>query len=159
QDRNLPLCPTSVELAAIQTRDLLLGRQVTQEQDYSCNEFRPCGNGACCAKNGWCNYGPEACGTNGQSPNDKCWSNCDAKAECGRYAEMEGKECPLNVCCSPFGFCGMTEDFCKKTDDEETSCQSNCDQPGSGSSNGNVRQRVVGTLSLFATVSANRLDH
>ncbi|TDZ15172.1 Endochitinase [Colletotrichum orbiculare MAFF 240422] len=144
QDRNLPLCPTSVELAAIQTRDLLLGRQVTQEQDYSCNEFRPCGNGACCAKTGWCNYGPEACGTNGQSPNDKCWSNCDAKAECGRYAETKGKECPLNVCCSPFGFCGMTEDFCKKTDDEETSCQSNCDQPGSGSSNGNVRKRVVG---------------
>lgn len=62
-------------------------------------------------------------------------------------------------CCSPFGFCGMTEDFCKKTDDEETSCQSNCDQPGSGSSNGNVRQRVVGTFSLFTTVLANRLDH
>ncbi|KAK2015704.1 hypothetical protein LZ32DRAFT_689406 [Colletotrichum eremochloae] len=145
QDESLPLCPTNVELAAIQTRDLLLGRQVTEQQDYTCNEFKPCSNGACCPKEtGWCNYGPEACGTNGQSPNDKCWSNCNAKAECGRYAETVGKECPLNVCCSPFGFCGMTEDFCKITDDEETSCQSNCEQPSSGSSNGNVRKRVVG---------------
>ncbi|KAI9150010.1 Chitotriosidase-1 [Paramyrothecium foliicola] len=100
---------------------------------------------ACCPKEtGWCNYGPEACGTNNISPNDVCWSNCDAKAECGRFAASPGKECPLNVCCSPFGFCGMTEEFCKVTDDEEESCQSNCEQPGSGSSGGNVRDRIVG---------------
>ncbi|GKT56242.1 hypothetical protein ColTof3_03581 [Colletotrichum tofieldiae] len=38
----------------------------------------------------------------------------------------------------------MTEDFCKVTDDEEESCQSNCEQPGSGGSNGNIRNRVIG---------------
>ena len=54
--------------------------------------------GACCPKEtGVCNYGPDACGTTGTSPNDVCWSNCDAHAECGRYAETPGKKCPLNV--------------------------------------------------------------
>ncbi|KAL2259976.1 hypothetical protein VTK26DRAFT_6171 [Humicola hyalothermophila] len=149
-DPQAPLCPVEAvqhdnTLAGMHARDLLMGRQVTQEQDYSCGPDRPCRNGACCPKaTGWCNYGPEACGTDGQSPNDVCWSNCDAKAECGRYADPPGKECPLNVCCSPWGFCGMTEDFCKVTDDEETSCQSNCEQPGSGASNGNIRNRIVG---------------
>lgn len=38
----------------------------------------------------------------------------------------------------------MTEEFCKETDDEETSCQSNCDQPGSGGSKSDVRKRVIG---------------
>lgn len=40
-------------------------------------------SGACFSnKSGFCNYGSEACGTNGQSPNDVCWSNCGAHAEC-----------------------------------------------------------------------------
>lgn len=38
----------------------------------------------------------------------------------------------------------MTEDFCTVTDDDETSCQNNCEQPDSGSSDGNVRKRVLG---------------
>ncbi|KAI1776334.1 family 18 glycosyl hydrolase [Hypoxylon cercidicola] len=59
-------------------------------------------------------------------------------------SDPPGKECPLNVCCSAFGFCGMTDEFCQVTDDEETSCQSNCDQPGSGKTGGDVRKRVVG---------------
>lgn len=116
--------------------------------DFSCGEDNPCDNGACCAKSGYCGYGEKYCGKTDESPNDVCWSNCDSKAECGRFADPKGKECPLNVCCSPFGFCGMTEEFCKKADDddddEESGCQSNCDQPGSGSSGGDVQQRIIG---------------
>ncbi|KAK7910554.1 hypothetical protein PG985_013035 [Apiospora marii] len=142
---NQPVCPKHSELASAYARDVLLNRQVTQQEDYSCSETKPCSNGACCPKEtGWCNYGPKACGTNNISPNDVCWSNCDAKAECGRYAATPGQKCPLNVCCSAFGFCGMTEDFCKVTDDKEDSCQSNCDQPKSGASGSNARDRVVG---------------
>lgn len=58
--------------------------QLPRRQDddpYSCNENKPCGNHACCAKSGFCGYGPDYCGTDGQSPNDVCWSNCDAHAE------------------------------------------------------------------------------
>lgn len=91
-------------------------------EDYSCDENRPCKNGACCAKTGFCGYGPDSCG-DGTSPNDHCWSQCDAKAECGRYAKTPGQECPLKVCCSQFGFCGTTDQFCAKTNDANTTCQ------------------------------------
>ncbi|KAK7756344.1 hypothetical protein SLS62_001570 [Diatrype stigma] len=43
-----------------------------------------------------------------------------------------------------FGFCGTAADFCKVTDDEETSCQSNCDQPGPKNKDGNVQKRIIG---------------
>lgn len=112
-------------------------------EDYSCGPSKPCSNGACCAKTGYCGYGPDSCG-DGTTPNDKCWSHCDATAECGRYAAKAGQECPLNVCCSQFGFCGMTDEFCAKTDNVNTTCQSNCDQPGSGASGGDVQSRLVG---------------
>ncbi|KAJ4319636.1 hypothetical protein N0V84_006272 [Fusarium piperis] len=135
--------------AKLEARSTLITRADTvivadPNDPYSCSEEKPCSNGACCSKTGVCNYGPEACGTNGKSPNDKCWSNCDAHAECGRHAKTPGQKCPLNVCCSRYGFCGMTKDYCKVTDKKEESCQSNCVQPGSGGSGGNVQKRVIG---------------
>lgn len=45
-----------------------------------------------------------------------CVNNCDAKSECdpanwgSTYALAE--TCPLNVCCSQYGFCGTTTEFC-----------------------------------------------
>jgi chitinase len=38
----------------------------------------------------------------------------------------------------------MTDLFCAKTDNVNTTCQSNCDQPGSGSSDGDVQSRLIG---------------
>ncbi|KFX92564.1 hypothetical protein V490_05317 [Pseudogymnoascus sp. VKM F-3557] len=141
--RNAPVCPAQVPSE-------LLARGVTDD-DYSCNENKPCSNGACCPKaTGYCNYGPEYCGTNGQSPNDVCWSNCDAHAECGQNALVPGSPCPLNVCCSQYGFCGMTADFCTRGPTPDIGCQSNCDQPGSGSSGGNVQSRVIGYYESWA---------
>jgi hypothetical protein len=90
------------------------------QQDAVCDTETPCKVG-CCSKSGSCGFGPDWCG------DGNCVSNCDAVAECGEYGG--GKECPLNVCCSRWGFCGTTEDFCLKTDDKDTSCQSNCGQP------------------------------
>ncbi|KAF2737441.1 hypothetical protein EJ04DRAFT_430966, partial [Polyplosphaeria fusca] len=116
-------------------------------EDYSCSESKPCSNGACCSKkSGFCNYGPDACGTNGQSPNDACWSNCDAHAECGQFAKVPGQTCPLNVCCSKYGFCGLDTggEFCG------TGCQSNCNQPDSGGSHGDVQNRVIGYYEAWA---------
>ncbi|KAI0714386.1 glycoside hydrolase superfamily [Cerioporus squamosus] len=43
---------------------------------------------------------------------DGCTSNCDAVAECGPDAAPGHEDCPLNVCCSKFGFCGSTDEFC-----------------------------------------------
>lgn len=93
---------------------------VLGQQDATCDTEHPCEVG-CCSMSGSCGFGPDWCAE------ENCISNCDAVAECGEY--NEDKECPLNVCCSRWGFCGTTEEFCKKTDDEKTSCQSNCGQP------------------------------
>lgn len=38
----------------------------------------------------------------------------------------------------------MTSEFCTKDNDITKGCQSNCDQPGSGKSGGNVQNRVIG---------------
>jgi chitinase len=43
--------------------------------------------------------------------------------ECGRNAAPGNETCPLNVCCSEYGDCGTTIDFCG------TGCQNNCDKP------------------------------
>ncbi|KAJ5326544.1 hypothetical protein MYU51_014673 [Penicillium brevicompactum] len=115
------------------------------DDKYSCSKSKPCSNGACCGKNGVCGFGKTYCGTTGKSPNDACWSNCDAHAECGKDAKEPGKACPLNVCCSEFGFCGTTEEFCGD------GCQSKdkCEQPDSGASSGNVQERIIGYYEAF----------
>lgn len=46
---------------------------------------------------------------------DDCVSGCDRKSYCDpgfgpEWAEVPN--CPLNVCCSKYGFCGTTEEFC-----------------------------------------------
>lgn len=75
---------------------------ITRREDYTCSPDRPCSNGACCGASGNCGYGKDYCG-------DGCVSNCDAAAECGKHARPSGKRCPLNTCCSEYGFCGTTE--------------------------------------------------
>ena len=55
-----------------------------------------------------------------------CTSGCDAKSECdpgwGSQWSTRG-DCPLNVCCSEFGFCGTTEDFCGDKKVKKPSCK------------------------------------
>ncbi|KAL4954842.1 hypothetical protein BDW69DRAFT_193734 [Aspergillus filifer] len=107
-------------------------------QFYVCNSTSPCVNGACCGVNegeasGLCGYDPvNSCGST-------CVSNCNATAECGKWAATPGQTCPLNVCCSEYGFCGTTSEFC------DSNCQSNCYQPTEPSCKSNdVLKRVIG---------------
>jgi chitinase len=44
----------------------------------------------------------------------------DAKAECGPYAVEGSQKCPLDVCCSEFGFCGSTTEFCVWTNSADS---------------------------------------
>lgn len=76
--------------------------------------------------NGVCGLGPDFCGIIPKSQislerhanyisGDGCYSSCDYKSECDPGWGMEwsnASTCPLNVCCSDFGFCGTTADFC-----------------------------------------------
>lgn len=149
KDMETPVC----EVTDNPIKDIVARNALVARDDYTCSQSKPCSNGACCSKKtGYCNYGPDACGPNlgsNPSPNDVCWSNCNAVAECGRYALPANKTCPLNVCCSEFGFCGTTPDFCSLTG-TNGGCQSNCPQPGSGGSGGNVQSRVIGYYEAWA---------
>ncbi|KAK8048785.1 chitinase [Apiospora phragmitis] len=52
--------------------------------------------------------GPKFCG-------EGCISSCGEKSECNPGWGMQwsnASTCPLNVCCSDYGFCGTTELFC-----------------------------------------------
>ncbi|EEQ31286.1 symbiotic chitinase [Microsporum canis CBS 113480] len=77
-------------------------------------------------------------------------SEADIRSE---YAK-DGKEfCPLNVCCSKFGFCGTTTEFC------QDGCQSGCDairRPSSFSSCGGTSSsgRYVGYYESWTTRKA-----
>ncbi|CAJ2504362.1 Uu.00g117560.m01.CDS01 [Anthostomella pinea] len=77
-----------------------------QEDVGECGPSSPCSDGSCCNTEGHCGYRAENCGKG------NCTSNCDATAACGRDS-LDGKvSCPLNVCCSYYGFCGVGTDFC-----------------------------------------------
>ncbi|PYH89089.1 glycoside hydrolase [Aspergillus ellipticus CBS 707.79] len=79
---------------------------------YVCSQSQKCKLGCCGPLDdtgaGSCGFGPEFCG-------DKCTSDCDRKSECdpgwGKQWS-QASTCPLNVCCSKFGFCGTSHDFC-----------------------------------------------
>ncbi|KAI0108573.1 glycosyl hydrolases family 18-domain-containing protein [Nemania sp. FL0031] len=153
----LPLCwdgdSSYPVLGAIHAPSLLGGRATAD--DYTCAPDRPCTNSACCPKASLeCNYGEEACGTSGISPNEVCWSNCDAKSECGKDAKVPGQKCPLNVCCGKWGFCGTTKDYCDAEDHGASGgCQSNCDQPGPKNKAGS-QDRVIGYYEAWRADSA-----
>ncbi|KAH6651435.1 glycosyl hydrolases family 18-domain-containing protein [Truncatella angustata] len=157
REYELPLCRdgdySHPALGAVHTSSLLGGRATVD--DYTCGPDRPCANSACCPKASLqCNYGEEACGTSGISPNDVCWSNCDAKAECGKNAKVPGQKCPLNVCCGKWGFCGMTDDYCDAEDHGATGgCQSNCNQPAP-KHKADSQDRVIGYYEAWRADSA-----
>lgn len=71
----------------------------------------------------------------------------------GSWANPPGKMCPLNTCCSQYGFCGSTSGFCTK------SCQSNCvlnpPVPAGGSSS-SVLNKVIG---YYESWSSRRSCH
>ncbi|KAI2629291.1 putative class V chitinase [Hypomontagnella submonticulosa] len=74
--------------------------------DGVCAPGIPCRNGACCSNTGVCSFSKSSCGP------DVCISNCNATAPCGQDAKPEDAMCPLNVCCSQYGFCGSIDLFC-----------------------------------------------
>ncbi|KAK1979246.1 family 18 glycosyl hydrolase [Colletotrichum cereale] len=93
---------------------------LTQAQDSpQCSASEPCKAG-CCSTAGFCGLGPDYCSKSA------CVSNCDRKAECdpGGYGEdyVLKTTCPLNVCCSQYGYCGTTEKFCGTKKIDRPSC-------------------------------------
>lgn len=69
-----------------------------------------------------------------------------AITECGHDAGPGNETCPLNVCCSEFGNCGTTVDFCG------TGCQNGCDDIARPSCEGSTSatKRTVGYYESWA---------
>ncbi|QSZ31923.1 hypothetical protein DSL72_001492 [Monilinia vaccinii-corymbosi] len=97
-----------------------------------------------CLENGNCRYGSVYCKA-------RCTSNCDAVAECGKDSKDGKTTCPLNTCCSQFGFCGTTQDFCGN------GCQTNCvlePSPPSDSTTSKTLSKIIGYYEAWNTRSA-----
>ncbi|KAK3386681.1 putative chitinase [Podospora didyma] len=115
-------------------------------QTTTCSQTNPCKVG-CCGNGGIstnafiCGTGPTFCGPG------NCTTNCDYKAECdpggwgSTYAEAT--TCPLNVCCSPFGFCGTTAEFCGGHTVPEPHCTGN-----------SIAGRIVGYYEGWSTTKS-----
>ncbi|OJJ69171.1 hypothetical protein ASPBRDRAFT_57699 [Aspergillus brasiliensis CBS 101740] len=89
-----------------------LSTSSASDDGYTCAKNKACKIGCCgpidSTGTGNCGFGPEFCGKN-------CTSNCDRKSECDPGWGKQwsnASTCPLKVCCSKFGFCGTTKDFC-----------------------------------------------
>ncbi|TLD22800.1 hypothetical protein PspLS_07507 [Pyricularia sp. CBS 133598] len=90
-----------------------LGDVSAAEEDYTCSKTKGCKLGCCGQLDpttgvGVCGLGPTFCG-------EGCISTCHYKSECDPGWGIEwsnASTCPLNVCCSEFGFCGTTPGFC-----------------------------------------------
>ena len=111
-----------------------------KEYEPQCSATKECEDGSCCSKWGFCGTTEKFCGrdcisncVNNQITNDGELVTSPPQSgvpnpplhvtECGRFAEPNNRYCPLNICCSQYGYCGTSTEFCK------TGCQSNCDKP------------------------------
>ncbi|KAF2147914.1 glycoside hydrolase family 18 protein, partial [Myriangium duriaei CBS 260.36] len=122
----------------------------------TCNSQTPCVNGACCGPDNLCGYTHKQCGTG-------CRFNCNATAQCGPYAAKGHEKCPLNVCCSEFGFCGSDPEFCtwtNPTDPLYPACSSqygSCgavSRPSCGAGGNSAGKRSVGYYESWSNTRA-----
>lgn len=85
-----------------------------------CGAGNPCADGSCCnsvsqtlntvfavdrLQEGKCGFKPYHCNP---EPPVTCLSNCNAKAMCGVDSPGGALKCGLNLCCSYFGWCGVS---------------------------------------------------
>lgn len=82
------------------------GKVATQMKEATdqCGPGSPCVDGSCCNSEGKCGYTPYNCGSTATTA---CISNCDSRAMCGVNSRDSAQKCPLNLCCSYFGYCGV----------------------------------------------------
>ncbi|KAF3014161.1 hypothetical protein E8E14_002388 [Neopestalotiopsis sp. 37M] len=67
----------------------------------------------------------------------------ESQTECGLNAATPNATCPLNRCCSGFGYCGTTSAFCGQ------GCQSNCEQPKAHAAQSDSQKRIIGYWEAF----------
>ncbi|CAG8962203.1 hypothetical protein HYFRA_00005255 [Hymenoscyphus fraxineus] len=83
-----------------------------RESPAACSPTTPCVDGSCCNSEGKCGFTPYHCTKTAAT---RCISNCDAHAMCGVDSLNGSQKCPLQICCSYFGYCGTSSVFCQGT--------------------------------------------
>lgn len=99
-----------------------LSALLQRDASAQCGPGQPCADNSCCNsvssewkqvwhiidryQEGKCGYTLYNCGS---SSAVQCISNCDAKAMCGVNSLNSAQHCPLQICCSAFGFCGVSQ--------------------------------------------------
>ncbi|CAG8972699.1 hypothetical protein HYALB_00010931 [Hymenoscyphus albidus] len=106
----------------ISSPDNTCGKSVGKGKGYICNPAKNAGG--CCSGAGWCGWGDDYCGPTCQPlfSLGKCNTTTTTPPPlsddflCG--PQNGNKKCSGNGCCSQYGYCGITFDYCS------TSCQS-----------------------------------
>jgi hypothetical protein len=75
------------------------------EGPIQCSKDTPCPDASCCNSDGKCGYKDAHCRP--QAP-VTCLHNCNATAMCGIDSMGGNKKCGLNLCCSYYGWCGVS---------------------------------------------------
>jgi chitinase len=116
---NTPISATGSNLTNTSTSVQRYNSLMDSAPQVQCGPGSPCADGSCCNNAGKCGFSPDHCGEG------ICLSNCDAKAQCGRYSADGHTKCGLNICCSYYGWCGVNEPHCYDPEPQfgKTPCQ------------------------------------
>ena len=90
---------------------------------HTCGEGEgKCPEGQCCSKYGWCGTTDDHCSLEAgcQSEFGRCYSDASNKVSKNGQCGGEHGQCPEGECCSKYGWCGTTKEYCSVND----GCQS-----------------------------------
>jgi len=80
-------------------------------------EFGKCPSGKCCSKYGWCGTSDDHCSVSKgcQSEFGQCNNNSEIPVSTNNKCGKEYGKCPSGKCCSKYGWCGTSDEYCSVT--------------------------------------------
>jgi len=75
---------------------------------------RQCPSGECCSTFGYCGVSYDFCIKYCDPRYGECKSSNSLISTDGLCGITNGKKCPSGECCSTFGYCGVSDEFCSK---------------------------------------------
>nr|AIT18923.1 glycoside hydrolase family 18 [Ophiocordyceps sinensis] len=76
------------------------------------------------------------------------------KQECGEYGKPGKQNRPLSVCCSKFGFCGSTSEFCDAGCQQRFGECGDVERPSCSKDGGSISQQSIGYYESWANTRA-----
>jgi hypothetical protein len=94
--------------------------------DGNCGKIngKACPKGQCCSTFGYCGTDDDYCIKYCEPKYGECRTKALEISTDGNCGKLNGKACPKGECCSTFGYCGKSDDFCiKYCDPKYTQCK------------------------------------